>query len=148
MNIVTATVRELKDDTTVVNLATGGIFKHLWLKPMDNTGKLAVAVRLSGSWYRDYESSAEFPRVQVLVMADDTRDIADRRTKEDAEDRALAAHKAIRNVLHRPEGGCWIWGGTNGLRVVGSHQDAGPSQMNWPDSKAVVFMAPYVLKVA
>ena len=146
MNIVTATLRELKADPTVKNLATGGLYKHIWPDPMDGTGKVAVAVRLMSSWYSDYESTAEFPRLQVLVMADDSRDIAERRMKEDAEDRALALHAAVRKVLHRPEGGCWVWGGVNGVRVLGSHQDAGPSQMNWPDSKSVVFMSPYVLK--
>jgi hypothetical protein len=147
MNVITAVSKELKSVPAVTSLMTGGIWKHVFPKAIDGTGQMQLMVKVGGTWFRDYESTAEFPRLQVVIMADDARDIADRRLVENGADRCLVGHKEVRSVLHRPQGGDVFWGGTNGLRILGSHCDAEPSQVNWPNSKASVFMAVYRLKI-
>lgn len=146
MNIVTAVTRALKADSLVVSLATGGIAKHAINGDVEGTGKVKVAVLAHGSWFAT-QQTARFPRLRILVAADQTRNGSLDKTAEDAHDRALQTWQAIDAVLHRPTSETVVWGGAGGVLVLGSRRANEASFVDRQDAESAWLVCSYHLKV-
>lgn len=143
MNVITAVARELKTHSSITSLGT--VAKHKLPGDVDGNGLVKASVVSMGFWYYD-ESTALFPRLRIVIAADASR-TAGVRTSENAEDRAMAMYTAIDAVMHRPIREDVIWGGTGGVRVLGSNRAAGPSFVDRPDAEGVLLTCSYNLKI-
>lgn len=146
MNIVTAVTRALKADPLVVSLATGGIGKHAVPGDVEGTGKVKVAVLSMGSWFAT-QQTARFPRLRVIVAADQTRNSSLDKVAEDAHDRAMQCWSAIDAVLHRPTNETVVWGGASGVLVLGSRRATEASFVDRQDAESAWLVSSYHLKV-
>lgn len=144
MNIITAVTRELKTHPSVTSLATVG--KHLVPGDVDGSGLVKLAVQAMGSWYT-CESSARFPRLRIVVAADPSR-TGGQKVSENAHDRALAVYKAVDDILHRTTRETVVWGGPDGVLVLGSNRANEPSFVERPDASDTALMTcSYNLKI-
>lgn len=145
MNILTAMRRELLATPAVAAIATGGIHKHEFPEGVDLTGKVAILVRLVGGWGRSTQTCS-YPRVMVLAQADPSRDLSGMKIVENGDDRALAALAAVEKVMHRPIRETVIWGGVQGLRILGSNKETEPSPVTRPNQVAAWWQQVYDIK--
>lgn len=146
MNIVTASARTARADSTVAALATGGVHKWKFPEGLEGTGLVALSIRLAGSWHHSLQT-ARYPRLIVVAQADPSRDGSDQ-IVEDAEDRAVAILNALDHVFHRPTREAVLWGGPGGVLVLGSERETDPSPVNRVNVKSQWFQSIYDLKVA
>ena len=143
MNIITAVVRELKTHGSITSLGT--LTKHLLPGDVDGTGLVKATVQSMGFWAVN-ESSAQFPRLRIVIAADASRSGA-ARTTENAHDRALAMYAAVDAVMHRTTREDVVWGGEAGVRVLGSNRAAGPSFVERPEAESALLSCSYNLKI-
>lgn len=143
MNVLTAVRRRLLEDPTIVGM-TAGIDKSELKEDVAGTGKSRVVLTLSGSW-RTTNQTARFPRLVVIVYADNTRE--GDTTTEDCYDRCLAVWDPIDAILHRPHTRDVVWGGANGVRVLFSNREIEPSPIEHPISTVGVVRVVYDMKI-
>ena len=144
MNVITAVAKEVKSQSSVTALAR--IDKFKLEKEVLRTGKVAVVIGAVGSWATEIHS-AKFPRVAVRIYADPTRDVGGRKTVEDAEDRAMKVWTEIDRILHRTTKARVVWGGANGVAVLGSQRESEPSFIEHPSEDVALLNAIYNLKI-
>jgi hypothetical protein len=144
MNLVTAAVRRLRQEAAVTGLAR--IDKHKLVTDVASTGKVAVVVMLNGSWRSDRMHTARFPRLTLMIHADVTRDSKGTKIADDAEDKALAAWEAVDKVFHRTSREVEVWGGANGVPILGSTRESEPQNVTRPGQETVLMRAMYHLK--
>lgn len=144
MNIITAVTRELRSHASVTSLAT--VAKHLLPEDVDGTGLVKLTVQAMGSWYATPQS-ARFPRLRVVVVADAAR-VTGQKVVENGHDRALEVYKAVDDVLHRETREAVVWGGPDGVLVLGSNRSNEPSFIDRAESSAALLTCSYNLKIA
>lgn len=147
MELVSAARRAMLADPTIAGYVQSRVFKYRLEEVVDGTGRAAVVLKQSGGWSQpDPRSPMRYPLLMVRCYADPTRDALTRTMlRADAEDRALALHRAVdRFIFANGDGAGRTWGagpdGTGGLAVIDAslwsepilitnddgHDDSGP----------------------
>jgi hypothetical protein len=126
MNIITATVDKLLDDTTVASLVSDRVYKFALEVGIRDTGNSAVVVAPAAGDYPGFKTWKK-PRLDIFMYSDDTRNADGLITEADAEDRMYTLYDAVDDVLHFFEGTVQTWGG---LRISSCIKEGEP-RMLW-----------------
>jgi hypothetical protein len=122
----------------------GWIFQHQRYIDVRSTGSACVVLASRAGWSGpNRHNTVRFPRLQVEAYVDPTRDTNLNPSGEappTVQERADAIFKAIDPVLHRVDGGGFIWGGVGGIRIVSSLRGVEPDIVEVPDGDGEVRM--------
>lgn len=142
-DITVAARRFLVEQPDVTSLlGSSATYKH-WLfrlRPfvqIEGTGKCAMVLSRRAGWAPpNRHNTAQFPRLQVEILADDDRELGTPNpANRAAHDKAIEVFEAVDLHLHRPHGGATFF---NDVRVLGSTRLGEPDVTPVPGGDGVM----------
>jgi hypothetical protein len=142
--IVRAAVQELSASSSVTSLlgADGPNWQGPWIFRWDQhvdvtgSGKAILTVSINGTWATpNRHNTASFPRLQVEVMADASRNSTKLPNNWTPEELAIGVLDAADKLLHRPAGEI-TWGQ---FEIVASYRDGETAPAKVPGKDGLVY---------